>query len=167
MHPDSNHNIAKNIAILSTPAFIFCLPWGRPCGNHAKRCMNEKTIQCLPKPSQHVPIYLQQLPSYSNRKCKKSPFSRTAAHIFVSPGDAPAIITQYVARMERQFNACQNPRSMYLPIFNSLRVIRCLSQCISPKIPIFTTTFLFSLGTPLGQSRYVLYGWKQNSMLTN
>jgi len=32
--------------------------------------------------------------------------SRTAAHIFVSPGDAPAIITQYVARMERQFSAC-------------------------------------------------------------
>ena len=26
---------------------------------------------------------------------KKSPFSRTAAHIFVSPGDAPATITQY------------------------------------------------------------------------
>jgi len=35
------------------------------------------------------------------------PFSRTAANIFVSPGDAPAIITQYVAWMERQFNACQ------------------------------------------------------------
>jgi len=30
----------------------------------------------------------------------KSPFSRTAAHIFVSPRDAPAIITQYVAWME-------------------------------------------------------------------
>ena len=27
----------------------------------------------------------QQFPSYSNRKCKKSPFSRTAGHIFVSP----------------------------------------------------------------------------------
>ena len=26
--------------------------------------------------------YLQQFPSYSNRKCKKSPFSRTTAHIF-------------------------------------------------------------------------------------
>ena len=24
----------------------------------------------------------QQFPSYSNRKCKKSPFSRTTAHIF-------------------------------------------------------------------------------------
>ena len=47
--------------------------------------------------SQHVPIYLQQFPSYSNRKCKKSPFSRTAAaHIFVSPGDAPAIITLFL-----------------------------------------------------------------------
>ena len=52
---------------------------------------------------------------------KKSPFSRTAAHIFVSPGDAPAIITQYVSWMERQYNACQTPRSMYLSIFNSFR----------------------------------------------
>jgi len=51
---------------------------------------------------------------------KKSPFSRTAAHVFVSPGDAPATITQYVAWMERQFNVCQTPRSMYLSIFNSL-----------------------------------------------
>jgi len=72
---------------------------------------------------------------------KKSPFSRTAAHIFVSSGDAPATITQYVAWMERQFNACQTPRSMYLSIFDSFRVI----QCVSPKIAIFTT-FLFPPG---------------------
>jgi len=114
----------------------------------------------------NIPMYLKQFPSYSNRKCKKSPFSRTAAHIFVFPGDAPATITQYVAWMERQFNACETPRSMYLSIFNSFRVIRCLSQCVSPKIAIFTT-FLFPLGTPLEQSRYMLYGWKENSMLTN
>jgi len=69
---------------------------------------------------------------------KKSAFSCTAAHIFVSPGDAPAIITQYVAWMERQFNACQTHRSMYLSIFNSFRVIQCLSQCVSPKIAFFT-----------------------------
>jgi len=70
--------IAKKSPFLRTQAFIFCLPWRRPCGNHAKRCMNQKTIQCLRNPSQHVPIYLLQFPSYSNRKCKKSPFSRTA-----------------------------------------------------------------------------------------
>ena len=27
------------------------------------------------------------------------------------------------------------------------------------------TTFLFPLGTPLGQSRNMLHGWKDNSML--
>jgi len=52
-------------------------------------------------------------------------------------GDAPATVTQYVPWMERQFNACQTPRSMYLSVFNSFRVIRCLSQCVSPKIAIF------------------------------
>jgi len=53
----------------------------------------------------------------------------TAAHIFVSPGDAPAIITQYVAWMERQFNACQTPRSI-LPIYHGLygSTSCCISQ---------------------------------------
>jgi len=141
----------KKLPFSRTAAHIFCIPWKRPWGNHAKCCMYGKRIRCLQIVSQHVPIYLQQFPSYSNRKFKKSPFSG-AAHIFVSPGDAPATITQYVAWMKRQFNACQTSRSMYLSIFNSFRVIRWLSQCVSPKIAIFTT-FLFSLGTPLGQSR--------------
>jgi len=65
----------------------------------------------------------------------------------VSPGDAPATITQNVAWMERQFNACQTPRSMYLSVFNSFRVIRCLSQCVSPKI-----AFLPHFGFPPGDA---------------
>ena len=69
------------------------------------------------------------------------------SHIFVCPGDVPAIITQYVAWMERQFNACQTPRSMYLSIFNSFRVIPCLSQCVSPKIAILPH-FCFPWGAP-------------------
>ena len=36
----------------------------------------------------------------------------------------------------------KTPRSMYLSIFNSFRVIRCLSQCLSPKIAIFTIFFV-------------------------
>jgi len=63
-----------------------------------------------------------------------------------SPGDAPATITQYVAWMERQFNACQTPRTMYLSIFNTFSVIQCLSQCVSPKIAIFLPNFC--LGRP-------------------
>jgi len=140
--------VSPKIAILPH----FCFLWGRSWGNHAKCCMDEKRIWCLQIVLQRVPIYFQQFPSYSNCKCKKLPFSRIAAHIFVSPADTPATITQYVAQMERQFNACQILRSRYLSIFNSFWVIRCLSQCVSPKIAIFTT-FLFLLGTPLGQSR--------------
>jgi len=105
---------------------MFCLPWGRPYGNHTKRCINEKTVQCLPNPRS---MYLSIFNSF--------PVIRTASeknrrfHIFVSPGDAPATITQYVPWMERQFNACQSSRIMYLSLFNSFRVIRCLSQCVS------------------------------------
>ena len=44
-------------------------------------------------------------------------------------------------------NACQTPRSMYLSIFNSFRVIRCLSQCVSPKIA-FYHTFVFPGNAP-------------------
>ena len=139
--PSYSNFKCKKIAVFTYRSPHFC--WRRPCAYHAKDCMDGKTIRCLSNPLQHVPIYFQQFPSYSSRKSKKSQFSRTAAHIFVSPGDAPATITQYVW-MERQFNACQTPRSMYLSIFNSFRVIRCLSQCVSPKIAIFTK-FLFPL----------------------
>jgi len=146
----SNHN-CKKIVIFTYPGLHFLFALGTPLWQ-SRKTLALHEIQCLPNPSQHVPIYHQQFPSYSNRKCKKSSFSRTAAHIFVSPGDAPAIITQYVPWMERQFNACQTTCSMYLSILNTFRVIRYLSQCVSPKIAIFTT-FWFPLGTPLGQSR--------------
>ena len=83
----------------------FCFPWRRPCDYHAICCMNGKTMQCLPNPSQHVPIYLQYF-----------------------------------------------------------RVIRCLSQCVSPKIAILPH-FCFPWRRTLRLSRNVLHGWKDNSML--
>jgi len=112
--------VSPKIAIFTT----FLFPLGTPLGQSRYMCMDGKRIRCLQIVSQHVPIYFQQFPSYSNRKCKKSPFSRIAAHIFVSPGDAHATMMQYVSWMDRQFNACQIPRSKYLSIFNSFRVIR-------------------------------------------
>ena len=53
----------------------FCFPWRHPCDYHAICCMDEKTIQCLPNPSQHVSIYLQQFPSYTSHKSSFSLFS--------------------------------------------------------------------------------------------
>ena len=85
--------------------YFFCLPWGRHCDNHAKRCMNKKTIQCLPNPSQHIPIYLQQFPSYTMLKSMRKSKNRYFHHIFVFPGDAPGEITLNVVWMEREFDA--------------------------------------------------------------
>ena len=39
------------------PTFLF--PLERPCNYHPIFPMDEKTIQCLPNPSQHISIYLQ------------------------------------------------------------------------------------------------------------
>ena len=48
--------------------------------------------------------------------------SRIPVNLRASCQVAPVAITQNVAWMKRQFNACQTPRSMYLSIFNSFRV---------------------------------------------
>ena len=95
-------------------------------------------------------------------------FTYPGLHFFVCPGDAPVAITQNVAQMERQFNACQTPCCMYLSIFNSFRVIRCLSQCVSPK-SLFLPHFCFPWGRPWGNHTKCCMdgGWKENSMLTN
>ena len=60
--------VSPKIAIFTT----FLFPLGTPPGAITQNVViNEKTIQCLPNPSQHAPIYLQQFPSYSNYNCKK------------------------------------------------------------------------------------------------
>jgi len=97
-------DICEKIVILSYP-LAFDDPWRRPCDYHAICCMGGKTIQCLPNPSQHVPIYLQQFPSYTMLKPMPKSKNRSFYHIFVSPVDAPWTITLNVVWMEREFDA--------------------------------------------------------------
>ena len=54
---DTIHEREK-IAVFTYRSPHFCFPWRRPCDYHAICCMDEKAIECLPNPSQHVPIYL-------------------------------------------------------------------------------------------------------------
>jgi len=51
--------LQKKIAVFTYHSPHFCFPWRRPCDYHAICCTDGKTIQCLPNPLQHVPIYLQ------------------------------------------------------------------------------------------------------------
>ena len=96
----------EKIAVFTYRSPHFCFPWRHPCDYHAICCMDGNTIQCLPNPSQ------------------------------------------------------------YVPIFNSFRVIRCWSQCVSARIAIFFHIFV-SPGDAPGAITLNLYGWKENSMLTN
>ena len=115
----------KKIAVFTYRSPHFSFPWRRPCDYHAICCMDGKTIQCMPNSSPHVPIYLQQFPSYTMLKSIRMSKNRYFYHIFVSPGDAPGAITLNIVWMERQLNACKTPNSVCLSIFNSFRVIRC------------------------------------------
>ena len=115
------YSLAK-LCIVFWPTFLF--PWRRPCDYHPIFPIDEKTIQCLPNILQHVPIYLQQFPSYSNCKCKKlAVFAYRSPHFFVSSRDVPATTTLYFPQMKRELDGCQTSRSMYLSILNTFRVI--------------------------------------------
>jgi len=116
--PSYSNDNCKKSSFLRTPAFIFCLPRGRPCGNHAKRCMSENTIQCLPNPSQHVPIYLEYFPSNTMLKSMRKSENRYFYHILVFPGDAPGATTLNVVWMEREFDAYKLSRCMCSSNYN-------------------------------------------------
>ena len=139
--------VSSKIAIFTT----FLFPLGMLLGNHAKCCMDGKRIWCLQIASQHVPICLQQFPRYSNRKCKNRRF-HVRSPDFCFPWRRPCDYHAICCTDGKSIQCLPNSCSMYLSIFNSFRIIWCLSQCVTPKIAIFTT-FLFPMGTPLGQSR--------------
>ena len=65
-----------------------------------------------------------------------------------------------VTLMKRGFNACQTHRRMYTSIFNNFPVIRPVSSIVR-----HFNTFRLTLGTPQEQSRQMLHGLKEDSML--
>jgi len=127
--------------------------------------MNEKTIQCLPNPSQHVPIYLQQLPSYTMLKSMRKSKNRYFYHIFVSPGNAPGAITLNVIWMEREFDAYKLPRWMCPYNYNRFSDrARYWS-----KIVIFSYSLAFDApvkGVPVGTSPPRLVRKNYNGLAT-
>ena len=146
----SNHNCIKS-SFLRTLGFIFCLPWGRPCGNHAKRCMNEKKFSACQTPRSMYPYIFNSFPVIRTASAKNRSF-HVPQPTFLFPLETPLQLSpnMFHGWKDNSFNACQTPRSMYLSILNTFRVIRCLSQCISPIIAIFLPHFGFPWGRPWG-----------------
>ena len=95
------------IAVFTYRSPHFCFPWRRPCDYHAVCFARmERQFNACQTPRSMYPSIFNSVPVIRTANAKKLSFSRTAAHIFVSSGDAPATITQYVAWIAKQFNAC-------------------------------------------------------------
>jgi len=106
----------QKIAVFTYRSPHFCFPWRRPCDYHAICFMDGKTIQCLPKPSQHVPIYLEKFPSYTMLNSMRNSKNRYFYHIFVSSGDAPGAIMHAKCCMDGKRIRCLQIASLHVPI---------------------------------------------------
>ena len=110
----------QKIAVFTYRSPHFCFPWRRPCGYHAICCLDGKTIQCLPNPSQHVYIFLSIFNSFLVMRCLSQCVSPKSLfyHIFVSPGDAPGVITLNVVWiMDWKRIQCLQIVSQHVPIY--------------------------------------------------
>ena len=75
---------------------------------------------CQTPRSMHIPVYLQPFLKYSDISVANDSFStvnevneRFFNHILLSHGYVPGTIAVNVTWIEREFNACQTPRSIY------------------------------------------------------
>ena len=73
--------------------YIFVSPGGAPGAITLNVVWMEREFDAYKLSRGMYPSIFNNFPVIPTAIAKKSPFSRTAAHIFVSPGDAPTTIT--------------------------------------------------------------------------
>ena len=142
----------QKVVIFTYPGLHFSFALGMPLWQSRKTLHEWKDNPVLAKSvAVCTRLYSTASQLFQPQVQKIAVFTYPRPH-FCFPWRRPCDYHAICCMHERQFNACQIPRSMYLSIFNSFRVIRCLRQCVIPKIAIFITSW-FPLGMPLGQSR--------------
>ena len=92
-----NRDVAVSFTVkLEVPAQVYILaifttflfPWGRPWGNHAKRCMDRKRLRCLQIVLQHVPSIFNSFPVIRTASAKNRSF-RVPQPTFLFPLETP------------------------------------------------------------------------------
>jgi len=79
---------------------IFVSPEDTPAAITLNVVWMEREFDAYKLSRSMYPSIFNSFPVIRTASAKKSPFSHIAAHIFVSPRDVPAAITQYVSWME-------------------------------------------------------------------
>ena len=126
--------------------------------------MAGKRIRCLQFVSQHVPIYIQQFSSYSNRKCKNCHFHVTPS-TFLFPLETPLRLSRNMLYGWKDNSMLAiTPRSMYLRIY-----LQYFPSYTMPKSMRKSKNryFYHIFVSPGDAPQAITYGWKGNSMLTN
>ena len=148
-------------ALRSAILTSFFFPLGSCLANRTKFCMDRKILPCLQNASQHVTVYLQQFPSYSNHSWKKSSFYVPRPSFLFALG-TPLWQSRKTLHEWKDNSVLAKPLAAC--IFNSFPVIRTASAK-NRRFHVPQPTFLFPLETPLPLSRNMLHGSKDNSML--
>jgi len=126
----------------------FCFPWGRPWSTLNVVWM-EREFDAYKLSRSMYPSIFNCFPVIRTASAKNCRF-HVPQPTFLFPLETPLRLSRNMLHGWKDNSMLAKSLAACLSIFNSFRVIRCLSQCVRPKIAIFTT-FLFPLGTPLGQ----------------
>ena len=100
------------------PALHLTLPYGVAPGTIAVNVtLIKRGFNACQTHGSMYPSIFNRFPVILPVSSKVRHFS-TFLHVLASPGYAPGTIAVNVTRLEREFNTCQTPRSMYPSIFN-------------------------------------------------
>ena len=149
---------ALRSAILTSIFF----PLGSCLANCTKFCMERKILPCLQNASQHVPVYLQQFPSYSNHSCKK-------IVIFTYPGFHFLFALGTPLWQSHKTLHKWKDKVLAIPLAACTHLSSTVSQLFEPqlqKIAVFTyRSPHFRFPWPAIITQYVAWMEKQNNPL--
>jgi len=126
------------------PTFLF--PLETPLRLSRNMLHGWKEFNACQTPRSMYPSVFNSLPVIRSASAKTRRF-HVPQPTFLFPLEMPLRLSPNMFRGWKDTSMLAKP--LATSTFNSFRVIRCLSQCVSPKIAIFTK-FWFPLGTPLG-----------------
>jgi len=117
---------SSNVRHFSTFLAHFGLPGYAPGTIAVNFTWIEREFNACQTP-RSIYIYLEPFPRYSEILVENFNFFIHVLHLTPPYGVAPWTIAVSVTWIEREFNACQKPRSTYPSIFNRFPVIQAVS----------------------------------------
>ena len=143
----------QKVAVFTYRSPHFCFPWGRPSAITLNVVWMEREFDAYKLSRSMYPSMFNTFPVIRTASAKNCHF-HVPQPTLLFPLETPMRLSRNMLHGWKDNSMLAKPLAVctYLSSIVSELYDACLSQGVSPKIVIFTT-FLFPLGTPLGQSR--------------